>query len=304
VARAAGAQVLERHDLTLRGKGYALAYAFDHSAQEGFADAVVVVDADAEVSANLLEAFATRIENGAKALQAHYGILNPLASWRTELITIAMGAFHILRSRARERLGLSCGVRGNGWCVTHEMLREVPYHFYSLAEDVEFGVALGMVDVRVEYAGEAFANADMAASEKTARSQRERWENGRKNLVRQCVPPLLRDAVRKPSLICLDLALDLLVPPLSSVAVNVVLLGVVAAVLMIWSPVAAFWAKWALGLFAMLVLYVLRGWQVSGLGARGLRALAHVPGFILWRIKLLLTSKASSEWIRTEREKP
>src|SRR5690348_8590760 len=50
IARAAGAEVLERHDTTLRGKGYALNYAFKDSAARGWADAVVVIDADAEVS--------------------------------------------------------------------------------------------------------------------------------------------------------------------------------------------------------------------------------------------------------------
>ena len=161
--------MLERQDLTLRGKGYALAHAFAWSIKDGFASAVVVVDADAEVSANLLEAFAVRIERGARAIQAQYGILNPWSSWRTQLITIAKGAFHVVRSRARERLGLSCGVRGNGWCVTHALLSEVPYRYYSLTEDVEYGIALGMAGRRVEYAGEAHADADMASNEKTAR---------------------------------------------------------------------------------------------------------------------------------------
>src|SRR5882757_8853123 len=70
VARKTGATVLERHDLTRRGKGYALAHAFVWSRAAGIADAVVVVDADSVVSANLLESFAARIETGACALQA------------------------------------------------------------------------------------------------------------------------------------------------------------------------------------------------------------------------------------------
>ena len=48
LARAAGARVLERNDDTLRGKGYALRCAFDYSRDCRWADAVVVVDADAE----------------------------------------------------------------------------------------------------------------------------------------------------------------------------------------------------------------------------------------------------------------
>jgi len=302
VARRAGAEVLERQDLTLRGKGYALAHAFGASIKDGFASAVVVIDADAEVSANLLEAFAARIEEGARAIQANYGILNPWSSWRTQLITIAKGAFHIVRSRAREHLGLSCGVRGNGWCVTHELLRQVPYQYYSLTEDVEFGIALGEAGCRVHYAGEAHANADMAANEKNARSQRQRWEQGRIQLVRATTLPLLRSAVRRRSLLCLDLALDLIVLPLSYVTLNVVLLGLAAAAATFLDPAAKFWAWWALACAAVIVLHVLRGWQLSGMGARGLLALAHVPGFIMWRLWLLLARKPS-EWVRTEREK-
>jgi cellulose synthase/poly-beta-1,6-N-acetylglucosamine synthase-like glycosyltransferase len=304
VARKAGAHVLERQDAKLRGKGYALAHAFACSLQDGFASAVVVVDADAEVSSNLLEAFASRIEHGAKAIQAHYGILNPWSSWRTQLITIAKGAFHVVRSRARERLGLSCGIRGNGWCVTHALLREAPYRYYSLTEDVEYGIALGLAGHRVVFAGEANANADMASNETTARSQRERWEKGRFQLVRASTSRLLIAAWQHRSLICLDLAFDLLVPPLSYLASNIVLLGMAALLLKLFIPSATFWLFWSAGCAVALLIHVLRGWYLSGIGIRGLAALVHVPGFILWRIWLLLGLKAKTvEWVRTDREK-
>jgi cellulose synthase/poly-beta-1,6-N-acetylglucosamine synthase-like glycosyltransferase len=168
-AAAAGAQVLERVDAEKRGKGYALDFAFAASRTAGWADAVVVVDADAEVSGNLLEAFARRLERGEQAAQAHYGVSNPGASWRTRLLSIAKAAFHIVRSRARERLRLSCGIRGNGWTVTHALLEQVPYKAFSLTEDLEYGIELGLAGVRVAYADEAHANAQMVTGEKDAR---------------------------------------------------------------------------------------------------------------------------------------
>ena len=302
VARQAGATVLERQDAVNRGKGYALAFAFNTSMTEGFAKAVVVIDADAEASPNLLEAFAARIERGEKAIQAHYGILNPEASWRTQLLTIAKGSFHIVRSRARERLGLSCGIRGNGWCVTHELLQKLPYRFYSLVEDVEYGIALGFAGVRVAYADEADANADMVSNEKIARKQRQRWEQGRFEMVRTRTLPLLAAGFGRPSRICLDLAMDLIVPPLSYLVINIVLLGAAAGLAAIWVPSASIWAWWSLGCVLTLVVHVMRGWQVSGTGWRGLMALTHVPGFVLWRIFVLFSGK-TKEWVRTEREK-
>jgi len=303
VARNAGARVLERHDTSLRGKGYALTFGFHSSMEDGWASAIVVVDADAEVSPNLLEAFACRIERGAKAVQAHYGVLNHQASWRTQLIAIAKGAFHIVRSRARERLGLSCGIRGNGWCVTHELLREVPYQSYSLTEDLEYGIELGLAGQRVAYADEAHADADMVSSEAIARKQRQRWEHGRFELVRSRTGTLLAAALRRPSAVCLDLAFDLMVLPLSYVVVNIVALFALAALLNLADPSAWRWAWCGLACLLALGVHVLRGWQVSGTGLRGMGALFRIPGFVLWKV-IVMFGRKSGDWVKTERERP
>jgi len=302
LARAAGADVLERQDAERRGKGHALDAAFQASRAHGWAYAVVVVDADTEVSANLLEAFAARIENGAKAIQAHYDVLNPQASWRTRLMAIAMASFHRVRSRARERLRLSCGIRGNGWCVTHRLLRHVPYRAFSLTEDIEYGIELGLAGYRVHYADEAHVAGMMVSGEKAARTQRQRWEHGRLQLVRSKTLPLLRAAMGSGGAVCLDLALDLLVLPLSYVAVNVALLIVLASIALLWGASMG-WLYVGLGCGISLLLYVLRGWQLSGVGPRGLLDLARTPSFVLWKALLMLRSRASAQWIRTKRER-
>jgi cellulose synthase/poly-beta-1,6-N-acetylglucosamine synthase-like glycosyltransferase len=304
VALASGAQVYERANLDQRGKGYALAYAFQRSAAEAWADAVVVIDADAEASANLLEAFATRIERGAVAVQAHYGVLNPFASWRTRLITIAKAAFHIVRSRARERVGVSCGIRGNGWCVTHALLLRVPYRAFSLTEDVEYGIELGIAGYRVQYADEAHSDADMVTGEQIAGKQRQRWEHGRFQLIRAKTLPLLGVSLRRRSAVCLDLALDLMVLPLSYVALNVIALGILAIASTWWHPGLQAWVWVSAACALSLVLYVLRGWQLSGIGSQGLLDLARAPAFLLWKILLMLRRRTSNEWVRTDREKP
>ena len=302
-AQAAGARVLVRYDKDRRGKGYALSLAFTNSHALGFADAVVVVDADAEVSANLLEAFATRIELGAHAVQACYGILNPLASWRTRLITIAKASFHIVRSRARERMRLSCGIRGNGWCLTTEILQRVPFQAYSLTEDLEYGIALGMSGYRVYYADEAHADAEMAESGAIAGTQRQRWEDGRFQLIRTKTLPLLLAAIRRRDLVCLDLALDLMVLPVSYVMLNVVGLFVVIAAASFTEEATANWLWLALACAASLLFYVLRDWQLSGLGREGLVVLLRVPSFVVWKLWVILRRRESREWVSTKRNR-
>ncbi|HEY8211812.1 MAG TPA: glycosyltransferase family 2 protein, partial [Myxococcaceae bacterium] len=233
-AREAGATVLVREHKELRGKGYALAYAFEHSAKDAFAaGAVVVVDADTTVSGNLLEAFQARIQAGGGAIQADYAVQNPEASWRTRLIRIALGMFHVLRSQARERLGVSCGLRGNGMCFTHQLLKAVPHDAFSVVEDLEYGIRLGQAGHRVFYAGEAHVYGEMVSTEKASRSQRRRWEDGRKQIVRTHGRPLLKAGLAKRDGLSLDLAMDVLVPPLSTVA-GLVTGGLLASAPLLW----------------------------------------------------------------------
>lgn len=303
-AREAGATVLVRHDTEKRGKGFALAHAFERSLGDGFADAVVVVDADTEVSPHLLHSFGLRLEAGAHAVQAHYGVMNPSASWRTRLMTIALALFHKVRSLGRERLGVSCGLRGNGMCFTHAVIRQVPHDAFSIVEDLEYGIRLGRAGHRVHYAWEAEVLGEMVSSEKAARSQRRRWEGGRWAMTKQFGLPLLGEALRKRDGVLLDLAMDLLVPPLSYVVLGAVGLSVASGVLSLlggWAPLSA-----AAGAFcvASLGLYVLRGWWVSGMGARGLLDLMAAPFYVLWKVWLMVAGPRDKkgEWVRTTRE--
>jgi cellulose synthase/poly-beta-1,6-N-acetylglucosamine synthase-like glycosyltransferase len=304
-AAQAGAVVWERNDPSKRGKGYALAFGFDESLREGFADAVVVVDADTEVSLNLLRAFAARLASGVQAVQARSCVLNPEASWRTRLITLQLTLFNGLRSVARENLGLSCGLRGNGMCLSRPVLLANPHRSFSLAEDLEYSIALGMAGVRVHYAEEAVVKSEMVSSERAARSQRRRWEEGRAALSKAHGRRLLAQALKKRDPVRLDLALDLMVPPLSVLAATVAAgCGAsLAASLVVKRPL---WGgmPWLLSAI-FLVLYVLRGVQLSGVGLRGLATLAWAPVYMAWKVTLLRSSsESSSDWVRTAREAP
>ncbi len=304
IARSAGAEVLERNNNEQRGKGYALEFAFQESRKLGWAYAVVVIDADTAVSANLLEAFSARIENGAKIIQARYSVLNSQASWRTRLMAIALASFHQVRSRARERLLLSCGIRGNGWCITHRLLRQVPYQAFSLTEDIEYGIDLGLAGYRVHYADNAHVSAMMVSGEQVARTQRRRWEDGRFQLIRSKTLSLLSASMGSGGIVCLDLALDLLVLPLSYVAINVSLLIAVASIAALFGLSSTLWLWLGLGCSMSLLLYVLRGWQLSDAGLRGLLDLLRAPFFVLWKVLLMLRRHETVEWVRTKREHP
>ncbi len=304
LARMEGAVVLERWSDVMKGKGYALAYGFQRCLKDG-ADALVVVDADTVVSKNLLTAFAARLAAGNVAVQAHYGVQNPTASWRTRLMRIALSMFHQVRSLGRERLKVSAGLRGNGMCFRTSLLRSVPHEAYSVVEDLEYGIRLGRRGFRVAYAFEAQVLGEMVSGEAASRSQRQRWEEGRAQMFREHGWPLLRDAALERSGLLLDLAMDVLVPPLSRVVGMCLLGGAASTMLLVLTGHGAI-ASAVFGLSLLGVgLYVLAGWLHSGTGIRGLVDLGLAPAYVAWKVLLAFRHRSNgklTEWVRTTRE--
>jgi 1,2-diacylglycerol 3-beta-glucosyltransferase len=300
VAREAGALVLERRDESRRGKGYALAHGFEHT-DDGFGQVVVVVDADTLVSPNLLGAFAARVAQGEACLQADYGVRNPEASWRTRLMTLAFALNHVVRSLARERWGVSCGLRGNGMAFTRTTLARVPHDAFSIVEDVEYGIRLGQAGIRVAYASNAHVWGEMVTGEAASRSQRQRWEAGRHALRKKHSLPLLRAAWRQRSGLLLDLGIDLLVPPLTSLVLAVASLWLAGTGLAVLEGrVTATLVTTTIGAVGLLA-YVARGWWLSGVPL--VRVLASAPAFVIWKLRLRASRGGpGGEWVRTTRE--
>ena len=304
VARAHGASVIERHDLTRRGKGYALDHAFAELLDTAVPlwDAVVVVDADTLVEPSLLQAMASELQH-AEAAQAAY-LPAPGRSTPTAVITeVALTAFHLVRSSARERLGLSCGLRGNGMAFTRSLLRRVRHTAFSRTEDLEFGVQLGLQGVRVAYAGGTTVYGDMPDRAEVVTQQRDRWIGGRMLMARRFVGALLTRAWQTRSALPLDLAVDLIVPPLSALVATLAV-GLVAAfvVVMAGGSVAPL-VVWGTALLA-LVAHVGHAAVVAGRGWALLRAALSLPRYALDKTWLVARGVRSTDdtWIRTTRE--
>ncbi len=302
-AEQAGARVLERYNPGQRGKGYALDYAFRELLSDATSDAIVVVDADTDISPNLLTAMAARLKQGELAMQAHYGVRNVDDSWRTRLLNVAFTLYHGVRSTARERMKLSTGLRGNGMGFSREALRRVPYRSYSLVEDVEYGIELGLNGIRVAYVGEAEVRGEMVAGGAASESQRLRWEQGRSSLVGRYVWLLLARGFRERNAVLFDLAFDLLTPPLTTVVVYTGAGALSAATIVacgLASPIAL--APWLMSM-AGLTIYLSRGIQMAPQGARVALDLVHVPKYVLWKLALRLRRpKSPAEvWVRTAR---
>ena len=297
VAREAGARVLVRNNRDERGKGYALNFAFETLLPENH-DAFAVVDADSVVAPNFAVEIESLLRSGADAVQCRYLVRNAGESIRTRLMNVALSAFNVLRPRGRDRWGLSCGIYGNGFALSAETLRSVPYTAASVVEDLEYHIALVRAGRRVEFADATTVFGDMPSSGAGVKTQRARWEGGRFRMIAEKVPQLAKETMRG-RLAFLEPCLDLLLLPL---AFHVTLLLLAAA--------TPFWPARAAGLAGLTVVlfHLLAAIRVTGGGASELAALAAAPFYVIWKIlllpRLIKSSRSNAAWVRTERQTP
>jgi 1,2-diacylglycerol 3-beta-glucosyltransferase len=300
IARAHGANVLERFDAVERAKGFALRWALQRLKERAVPyDAFVVFDADSVVAPNFLRSMDARLNGGSRVIQAYYSVLNAQASPLATLRYIALAAIHFLRPLGRTALGFSVGLKGNGMCFAAPVLDQFGWNWFTLAEDVEFHLALVRAGMRVDFAADTFVLADMPVTLEQASSQNQRWERGRMQLVRMHVPGLLGTALRRRSLIALDAAIEQLIPPLSvPLALGVVCLaGGVALNLSL--PIG-------FGVFSLVgqVAYLLAGAALVKAPLSAYRALAYAPVYLGWKLALYasaLVMPRSQAWVRTAR---
>ncbi|MFY8117854.1 MAG: glycosyltransferase family 2 protein [Roseateles sp.] len=295
VARAEGAEVLERRDPLHRGKGYALAYAFERLAE---ADWFIVIDADSDVEPGFLVAMRAAMHEDRAALQCRYGVRDPLSSRRATLADVALAAWNVLRPRGRAALGLSCGILGNGFALSRRTLARVPYAAHSIVEDVEYHQLLLQAGLRVHWVDEAGVRGDMPAGDAAAARQRARWEGGRLRLILTRAPRLLLQLLRGHWRLA-DPLLDLLTLPLAWHCSLLLLAALLGAASGHWTVTLALAGLAGLGLHVAIALRLLPA------GRAHWRALLGVPAYLLWKLGLAgatLAAARRNDWVRSERE--
>jgi cellulose synthase/poly-beta-1,6-N-acetylglucosamine synthase-like glycosyltransferase len=292
LAAAAGARVLPLDGPG--GKGNALDHGFRHALSLG-TDAVLVIDADSIVSPNLLRTVARAIRSGAAAVQTRYQVANADTNLRTRLAALALLGMNVLRPRGRSRLGLSCGIFGNGFALAASTLQRVPYTANSLVEDLEYHLRLVQAGIRVEFLDRAAVFGEMPENAPAAATQRARWEGGRALMRRQWTRPLLRATLHGHKRM-LEPLLDLLALPLATQAM----------LLVVGELIPLPWLRLYSSVCLLLIaFYVAVAASLSNDPADALRALAAAPGYLVWKLLMIprtrLASRKDAAWIRTRR---
>jgi GTP:adenosylcobinamide-phosphate guanylyltransferase len=213
IARAAGAEVLERHDTVRRGKGYALDHGVRHLEAQPPA-VVVFVDADCDVKPGAIDLLARRCQYSGRPVQATYNMLRgadnhtvpPISAfaWKLRTMICPLGMHH---------LGCATFLMGSGMALPWPLARDLPLASGQLVEDMQMTLDLARRGSPPVMCPQAVVTSEFPVSRTGASSQRTRWEHGHLGMIVTQAPRLLSEISRGVGAGLLPLTLDLCVPP-------------------------------------------------------------------------------------------
>lgn len=304
VARATGAEVLERQDAERRGKGYALDFGIRALSQNP-PDVVVMMDADCLITGGSLLALAAQSLATGRPTQARYlfEVPNP-PSTKALISAFAITVKNWVRPLGMLRLGLPSLLFGTGMAFPWSVLTSVDVASGHIVEDMKLGFDLAIAGHPPLFAPTVQVMGQLPDSSSAATSQRTRWEHGHLTVLRDYVPQLVWQSLKQARFDLLALALDLAIPPLTLLVMLWALtLGVTAIAGVVgwgWLPVG----MTAVG-GSLLVGAIAAAWFRFARHDIPLSSLVSFAGYLLWKVPLYFKFlvKPQSDWVRTERTK-
>lgn len=303
VARLLGAEVVERRDTTLRGKGYALDFGVRHAALDP-REVLVLVDADCNVADHAIARIAAAAKTSGRPSQAYYRMDAPAgAGLNMRIAAFAWLVKNRVRPLGMHRMGWPCQLMGSGMALPWELVPRIELATGHIVEDMKLGVDLAVMGAAPLYCTAAEVSSEFPANAVGTQTQRTRWEHGHLSMIVQQGPGLIAQSLRARNFGLLVLALDFCIPPL---ALLVMLCGAAAVGtgVLWWLGGMSAPAVVAFVGLAALASSVLLAWWRYGREVIGLGDLLKVAGYVLWKIPMYLGffRRRQVEWVRTQRD--
>lgn len=304
IARGAGARVLERNDPGNRGKGHAIRFAFLNIAPNEY-DALVIIDADSFVAGGFLMELDRLFQQGEKIIQCYNGVANPDENWFTRLLDVSRTLGNVIYHPAKQKLGLSSYLMGNGMCFSRTVIEKYGWDAFSVGEDWEYYAKLMLQGETIGFAGEARVYHQESSSLKQATSQRMRWSSGRFAVIGRYGITLFLNGIREGNITKVDAALPLLLPN-PSLAMNITLAGFgLALIPCLITGACPFFPAWFSLLAGTQLFLFLMGIVHTQNRMKKVLSLFAAPLFLCWKTGidiLSLVGIGRKNWIRTNRK--
>jgi cellulose synthase/poly-beta-1,6-N-acetylglucosamine synthase-like glycosyltransferase len=303
LAAAGGAEVVERHDLVRIGKGFALDAGVRHLGANP-PDVVIIIDADCHPAAGTIERLAITCAASGRPVQAlDLMVSSERASLNHNVAEFAWRLKNWVRPLGLAQLGLPCQLMGTGMALPWSVIKDANLATGHIVEDMRLGLELSAANCAPLFCPEAMVTSEFPVSAQGAATQRQRWEHGHLQLIRDAGLPMLWLAFKGRNLGLAALVLDMLVPPLA-------LLLLISAAILSLSVAAALVSGALLPLacagtaFAGLIFAVVLAWARCGRDvlpfSSMLRIVPYLGGKLLLYLKLLRHGP-NLRWIRADR---
>jgi len=303
VARCAGANVIERNDPHLRGKGYALDFGVRYLANDP-PDLVIMVDADCSLSPGTLSALAQQVHTQKCPCQAVYLMEKPQnPSTKDAVSTFAFRLKNQIRPLGLANLDQPCLLTGTGIALPWKIISQVDLANSHLVEDMKLGLDLSIIGYPPQLCPQAKVLSRLPQGEQAATTQRTRWEHGHIKVLLEYAPKLLSQFLKQRRLALLALCLEISIPPISLlVMVVLATLGFTS----LWGWLTQSWLPLQITSLAAtsVVIAVGLAWLHFGREDLTTRQLASVPFYILWKVPVYLKFlvKPQKDWMKTTRD--
>jgi cellulose synthase/poly-beta-1,6-N-acetylglucosamine synthase-like glycosyltransferase len=306
VARSLGAEVIERQHATLRGKGFALDHGVKHLAQAP-TDMVLMVDADCVLHPGSLALLKQECSTQARPVQC-CDLMRPApgAPLKTKVAAFAWLVKNKVRPLGGARLGWPCQLMGTGMIFPWSVIHDAPLASGHLAEDMQLGATLAARGMWPVYCDDALVTSSFPISDEAQAAQRTRWEHGHLSMITSQGPALLRRAMSMRSWKLLGMALDMCVPPLTSLVFMLGALAILVGCLTLWWPLWG--ALVSLGLavasLGFVLMAVLLSWAALGRDTLSPAELRSIPAYVFSKVPVYagFFSRRQTSWIRTKRD--
>jgi cellulose synthase/poly-beta-1,6-N-acetylglucosamine synthase-like glycosyltransferase len=302
LARATGVTVVERENLTHRGKGYALDYGMKFI-QDDPPEVVVILDGDCLTESDTIEKITRKAIATGRPVQATYLMDQPEDTSLTDRMSMfALKVKNLVRLLGLNRLGWHSLLTGSGMAFPWSIIKDISLAGSKTTDDMQLTVDLAIAGYTPIFCEDAVVVGRLM-KDRDAQSQRSRWEHGHLEMILVEVPRLLKEFTKKGRLALLALALDIFIPPVSLLVM--IWLGSMAiawvAVLEGISLVPAIVVTIAGG---FLFTGVFLAWGKFGRSDLSLQNLVAIPFYILGKIPIYFKFliQPQSRWLKTERD--
>lgn len=307
VAHFCGAEVLERFDHNLRGKGYALSFGVDHLRQSP-PDVVAIVDADCLLSDNALSRLTSECHHWGQPVQ----MLNLMTTsgaqsgLRFRVMEFAMLMKNKVRPLGSFAMGRACHLMGTGMALPWTLMSSAHLATGHIAEDMKLGIELTLQGTPARFLPDVHITSPFVEDPGVAKAQKSRWEHGHLAVMAEELPFMIGQAIRSREPALIVLAMDLMIPPIAFyfMLLCAILLFSISGAWFFDALVPMAWVT-TVG-FSALALSVFLSWWFFGKHLLSARELLTTPLYALWKLPVYLAffMKKRSGWKRTDRTKP